>query len=237
MLMFHGCYVLNIDAAPCSLCADHLNQNWVAPGKGTLALGGIAVAAGFDTYGKTLLKLNPVQQKRHTLVFTARLLPLARQHVPGFADIESCVIRALASQRGSSGPSRLRLHYVHALNQSCKSGRSASFGWHRDDEVVDIPDDISSDTPPRLISITVLVKLTCDESAASPSQMLIGGASAPFTYGAAAGSACWFRSRLYHTSLPDASPKPKLKLAFFFSEDPEPGTLPKPQQKRLRRGL
>jgi hypothetical protein len=29
--MFHGCYVLNIDAAPCSLCADHLNQNWVAP--------------------------------------------------------------------------------------------------------------------------------------------------------------------------------------------------------------
>ena len=144
---FSGCYDLAIDPAPCGLCADHLNQYWVAPGNGTLALGGIAVAAGFDTYGQTLLKLNPVQQKRHTLLFTPRLLPLVRQHVAGFADIERCVIRALARQRGSSGPMRLRLHYVHALNQSCKSGRSASFGWHRDDEVVDIPDDTSADTP------------------------------------------------------------------------------------------
>lgn len=228
--IFPGCYDLHLDPADAALSAAHLTENWVSQRRGTLPLGDEAVARGFDTYKETYRQpAKPAQQRRDTLLFTARLLPLVRRYVPGFVGIENGIIRELALPYDNER-NRLKLRYVHALHQSPASEHGALFGWHRDDVVVEeVPDDIlDDDTPPRLITHTVIVKLTSDKSGASPSQMMIGGATAPFSYGAAAGSGCWFQSRLWHTSLPHANSC--LKFAFFYTTEPKPTE----KRKRLR---
>ena len=202
---------IKIDTNLALFCSDYLLQHWVLPKKGMLVLGD-DIARGFNSYNQTAHRHNQAQQRLHTLDIKSKLLGPARNFLPGFAQIERSVLRQLA-RRLKKRQSRLKLQYCHFLSQSDKTAGSSVFKWHRDDEV-ESGDSDDSGVP----VYTVIVKLTADKRGSAPSQMMVAGAAFPFSYGAQAGSAGWFLSKLWHMSVMPVSEDTCLKIAFFFSE-------------------
>ena len=81
---------------------------------------------------------------------------------------------------------------------------SSSFDVHQDTEECEF------------VEHSVVVKLTADVMCEPPSQMRVLGAARPFSYGAEAGAAGTFQARLHHASVPPATDREHLKIAFFF---------------------
>ena len=202
---------IQIDSKLAEFCAEYLLEHWLKSKKGELVLGG-DIARGFNSYNQTVQTFNPAQQRLNTLVITSVLLDSARGFLPGFAQIERSVLCQLA-RRLKKRQSQLKLQYCHFLSQSNKTAGSSVFKWHRDDEV-ESGDSDDSGVP----VYTVIVKLTADKRGSAPSQMMVAGAAFPFSYGAQAGSAGWFLSKLWHMSVMPVSEDTCLKIAFFFSE-------------------
>lgn len=202
---------IQIDSKLALFCSDYLLENWVKCKKGMLVLGD-DIARGFNSYNQTAHRHNQAQQRLHTLDIKSKLLDPARNFLPGFAQIERSVLHQLA-RRLKKRQSQLKLQYCHFLSQSDKTAGSSVFKWHRDDEV-ESGDSGDSGVP----VYTVIVKLTADKRGSAPSQMMVAGAAFPFSYGARAGSAGWFLSKLWHMSVMPVSEDTCLKIAFFFSE-------------------
>lgn len=96
---------------------------------------------------------------------------------------------------------------AHGLRQGPASLSSTGFDVHQDTEEFDF------------IVYTVVIKLTPDGPAETPSQMVVVGAEKLFSYGAEAGSAGAFPARLHHASVrPLPQRRECLKLAFFFRQ-------------------
>ena len=202
---------IQIDSKLAEFCADYMLEHWVWPKRGGLVLGD-DIARGFNSYNQTAHRHNQAQQRLHTLDIKSKLLDPARKFLPGFEEIERSVLRQLA-RRLKKKQSRLKLQYCHFLSQSDKTAGSSVFKWHRDDEV-ESGDSDDSGVP----VYTVIVKLTADKIGSAPSQMMVAGAASAFSYGAQAGSAGWFLSKLWHMSVMPVSEDTCLKIAFFFSE-------------------
>jgi hypothetical protein len=85
-LLERGVMRCSFDTAASSAVGRHLEQHWSS--EGGLDLVGEGRAVGFDSYGNTIEAHSPALAKRHTLLFSGRLLALARAHVPGWAALE-----------------------------------------------------------------------------------------------------------------------------------------------------
>ena len=128
-------------------------------------------------------------------------MPLARDELPGFGEIEEFLIAWLHDTHGIV----VECYFAHGLRQSPLTLKSTGFDVHQD--VEDFP----------FIEYTVVVKLTPDVPGEPPSQMRVVGAQRYFQYGAPAGSAGAFRARVFHASVePAAETSEHLKIAFFF---------------------
>ena len=208
-----GVVGLRVPEEEAARCYAHLQQHW-RDGKLPLR-GGATAAYGYATYGKTLSEHDASQQAKHTLLLTNPLLPLVREEVPGFHSIELFLIQWLHSTFGIV----VELYFAHGLRQSPLTLKSTGFDVHQD--VEDFP----------FIEYTVVVKLTADVAGEPPSRMRVVGAPYHFEYGAPAGSAGAFLSRLFHASVepaPDTSEH--LKVAFFFRPSSK-------GERRAKRGL
>jgi hypothetical protein len=213
-----GAYPLDIAAAPARECATYLQQYWVGPNIGKLDLGGGRVLTGYNTYRGTLVEpANPQRQLRDTLLVMPGDLASARERLPGFRELAVSATRRLAFFY-SVPTDRFVLRYAHFLSQGPKSRRAALFGWHRDTDVA-TPDD---DGRPISVAHTVIVKLTDDAPGAPAWQLQVAAAADPFSYGAAAGSACVFWSALWHASVLPQVADSCLKLALFYDRVPLP---------------
>ena len=209
---------IRIDSRHAEFCAHYMLEHWVQRKKGELALGD-DIARGYNSYKQTARKHNQAQQRLHTLDIKSKLLDPARKFLPGFAEIERSVLRQLARRlKKKQGQLKaLKVRYCHFLSQSDKTAGSSVFKWHRDDEVGSEESGESDDSSGPIV-YTVIVKLTADKRGSAPSQMVVAGAAFPFSYGAQAGSAGWFLSKLWHMSVMPVSADTCLKLAFFLSE-------------------
>ena len=176
---------------------------------------GATSCLGYSTYGKTLSAHDAQQQATHTLLMTNTLLPLIRDELPGFGEMEQFLVAWLHETYGVV----VELYFAHALRQSTLTVRSTGFDVHQDTE--DFP----------FIEFTVVVKLTPDAPGSPHSRMRLVGAPRVFEYGAPAGSAGAFLARAFHASIePDAGTSEHLKIAFFFRASTK-------GERRAKRGL
>ena len=157
---------------------------------------------GFGTYGKTLQKVKPKEQRDNTLLVTKNLLPLVSRFLPGFEKITE----ALASWLEAYHETSVEFFEAHILRQGPATQSSTSFSAHQDTE------------QHTFIEYTAIIKLTPDEQSERPSTMRVVGAPCHFQYGPRAGAGGCFRSRLYHASVIPESEREHLKIAFFFQK-------------------
>ena len=113
---------------------------------------GATSCLGYSTYGKTLSAHDAQQQATHTLLMTNTLLPLIRDELPGFGEMEQFLVAWLHETYGVV----VELYFAHALRQSTLTVRSTGFDVHQDTE--DFP----------FIEFTVVVKLTPDAPGTPP---------------------------------------------------------------------
>ena len=194
-----GVVALCVPESAAVACSNYLRTHW-RDGKLPLR-GGATACYGYATYGKTLSAHDADQQKHHTLLMTNPLLPMLREEVPGFTDIERFLIDWLHATFGIV----VELYFAHGLRQSPQTLKSTGFDVHQDTE--DFP----------FIEYTIVVKLTPDVPGEPPSRMRVVGATHPFEYASAGGGSGAFLARLFHASVepaPDTSEH--LKVAFFF---------------------
>ena len=136
----------------------HLHEHWH---DGKLPLrGGSTACYGYSTYGKTLSAHDARQQAENTLLMTNTLLPLIRDELPGFGEMEQFLVAWLHETYGVV----VELYFAHALRQSTLTVRSTGFDVHQDTE--DFP----------FIEFTVVVKLTPDAPGSPHSRMRLVGA-------------------------------------------------------------
>ena len=169
---------------------------------------GATSCLGYSTYGKTLSAHDAQQQATHTLLMTNTLLPLIRDELPGFGEMEQFLVAWLHETYGVV----VELYFAHALRQSTLTVRSTGFDVHQDTE--DFP----------FIEFTVVVKLTPDLRDEKPSRMRVVGAKPNFAYGPQAGACGLFRARLYHASVMPESPREHIKIAYFFRKKVDAGS-------------
>jgi len=194
-----GVQTLSVPADAAARCAHHL-QEWWRDGKLPLRNGTVS-CQGYAQYGKTLDAHDAEQQSKTTLLMNKSLLPLLRQELPGFAEMEDFLVGWLHTQHGIV----VDLYFCHCLRQSPYTLKSTGFDVHQDTE--DFP----------FINFTVVVKLTPDGSGEAQSKMRVVGAGRHFEYAAPAGSAGAFRARLFHASVePEEGTEEHLKVGFFF---------------------
>ena len=189
-----------VAAEDASRCAEFLKTAWA---DGALTLRNRRRVQGYASYGKTLSDHDEEQQRTHTLLFTHALLPVCRTFIPGFADMETRLARWCHERFGTT----VSLWFAHGLRQSPETLKSTGFDVHQDTEEFSF------------IAYTVVVKLTADEPDEPPSAMTVVSADNHFCYGPTAGAAGCFRATLHHASVPPASPREHLKIAFFFRVD------------------
>jgi hypothetical protein len=108
--------------------------------------------------------------------------------------------------------------WLAGLRQSTQTLKSTGFDVHQDTE------DFS------FIEYTVVVKLTPDEAAQSPSAMRVVGAPRHFEYGPEAGAAGSFRADVFHASVAPQGTNEHLKIAYFFRASHK-------GERRAKRGL
>lgn len=114
-------------------------------------------ASGYGTYIKTIGEHSPQAQREKTLLLTNAMLPLVREQVSGFAEMEGQLVDWLQSKYSTV----VELFYAHGLRQSPETGDSSLISVHQDTEDYDF------------IEYTVVVKLTADEPFEAPSSMRV----------------------------------------------------------------
>ncbi|KAL1499914.1 hypothetical protein AB1Y20_012596 [Prymnesium parvum] len=184
-----------VDEELAAACAAFLQEHWRDRG---LQLGGQYVT-GYASYGKTLQPQDAAEQSRHTLLLGPLLIQSAREHLPGFHQMEQQLTAWLENRHNT----KFELYFAHGLRQGPSTLRSTSFDVHQDNEDYDF------------IEHTIVVKLTPDLTGEPPSAMQVVGAE-PVSYAPNAGAAIHFRAALHHTSLAPQSDREHLKIAFFF---------------------
>ena len=99
-----GVMGLRVPADAATACCAHLLEHWR---EGRLPLrGGATACFGYATYGKTLSDHDASLQAMHTLLMTNPLLPLLRDELPGFAEMEAYLVSWLHSTCGRCGEMR-----------------------------------------------------------------------------------------------------------------------------------
>ena len=192
-----GVVSCSVDLDAANACSDYVASNWK---NGMLRLPVGTVIHGFNTYGKTLSKLNKQQQKLNTLIVNDAMLPAFRAHVPGFARIEAQLNEFIFTRTGR----KAHVFLLHVLRQGQTTVSSTGFANHRDNEEF------------HEIEYTIVVKVTPDLTNEPPSAMHVVGAACDFTYGSVAGSGGFFLANSHHRSVAPISSRTHLKLSFFF---------------------
>jgi hypothetical protein len=198
-----GVIGLTVRESDAHLCAAALNERWQHGQLKLLDAGKLlGTCSGFNSYGKTLQKVEPKKQLLNSLKFPNALLPHVRRVLPGFKLIEQKVADTLQAHYDTP----IELFEAHVLRQGPDSSSATSFDAHQDTEEHDF------------IEYTAIVKLTPDEPGELPSEMRVVGAPVNFKYGPKPGASGCFRARLYHASVLPASAREHIKIAFFFKK-------------------
>ena len=134
-------------------------------------------------------------------------LEAIRKGLPGFAEVECAVEKAIAVHFAERICHGLTLHNGHILRQSLAADGGSSFCYHIDE---------ADDADATYLYLSVAVKLTDDPVASDGSWMQVDGFQ-PVQYGSGAGSLVMFISRKRHRSLrTSANMRNVYKLVLFY---------------------